>query len=67
MHWLEKERDPKKPFFLYLSHKAVHSDPLPPPRYQHQYDNTEFKIPARSQLGQVSPSGIWIPFHLALQ
>jgi arylsulfatase A-like enzyme len=46
IQWLEKERDPKKPFFLYLSHKAVHSDPLPPPRYQHQYDNTEFKIPA---------------------
>jgi arylsulfatase A-like enzyme len=44
--WLERERDPKKPFFLYLSHKAVHSDPLPPPRYLHQYDNTVFKIPA---------------------
>jgi len=46
MHWLEKERDPKKPFFLYLSHKAVHSDPLPPPRYLHQYDNIVFKLPA---------------------
>lgn len=46
--WLEKERDSKKPFFLYLSHKAVHSDPLPPPRYAHQYDNTVFKLPASS-------------------
>jgi arylsulfatase A-like enzyme len=46
MTWLQKERDPKKPFFLYLSHKAVHSDPLPPPRYAHQYDNTAFKLPA---------------------
>lgn len=46
MTWLEKERDPKKPFFLYLSHKAVHSDPLPPPRYLHQYDNVTFKLPA---------------------
>jgi arylsulfatase A-like enzyme len=46
MDWLEKERDPKKPFFLYLSHKAVHADPLPPPRYEHQYDNTKFAIPA---------------------
>lgn len=44
--WLSKERDPKKPFFLYLSHKAVHSDPLPPPRYAHQYDNFQFKLPA---------------------
>ncbi|ASY44391.1 MAG: sulfatase [Pseudomonadota bacterium] len=46
MNWLEKERDKSKPFFLYLSHKAVHSDPLPPPRYRHLYDRTDFKIPA---------------------
>lgn len=46
MNWLEKERDPKKPFFLYLSHKAVHSDPLPPPRYAHQYDKVNFPLPA---------------------
>jgi len=46
MNWLEKERDPNKPFFLYLSHKAVHSDPLPPPRHAHQYDGTVFRLPA---------------------
>jgi arylsulfatase A-like enzyme len=46
LNWLQKERDPKKPFFLYLSHKAVHSDPLPPPRYLHQYDNVKFTLPA---------------------
>lgn len=46
MTWLQEERDPAKPFFLYLSHKAVHSDPLPPPRYAGQYDNVKFKIPA---------------------
>ena len=45
MTWLQQERDPDKPFFLYLSHKAVHSDPLPPPRYAHQYDNAEFSLP----------------------
>jgi len=45
MSWLEKERDPNKPFFLYLSHKAVHSDPLPPPRYAHQYDGVNFRLP----------------------
>nr|AGU10870.1 Sulfatase [uncultured organism] len=43
--WLEKQRDPTKPFFLYLSHKAVHSDPLPPPRYAHQYDGVNFRLP----------------------
>jgi arylsulfatase A-like enzyme len=46
MDWLQKGRDPRKPFFLYLSHKAVHSDPLPAPRHAHQYDTTTFRIPA---------------------
>jgi len=45
MEWLRKERDPQKPFFLYLGHKAVHSDPLPAPRHAHQYDSTAFRIP----------------------
>jgi arylsulfatase A-like enzyme len=46
LDWLQKERDPSKPFFLYLSHKAVHSDPLPAPRHAGQYDDFEFRIPA---------------------
>ncbi|WP_430443688.1 sulfatase family protein [Sphingorhabdus contaminans] len=46
VNWLEKERDPAKPFFLYLSHKAVHSDPLPPPRYANQYAHETFPLPA---------------------
>jgi len=46
MEWLESERDPGKPFFLYLSHKAVHTDPQPAPRHAHQYDETDFRIPA---------------------
>lgn len=46
LNWLEKGRDPKKPFFLYLSHKAVHSDPLPAPRHVSQYENATFSLPA---------------------
>ena len=46
MDWLRKQRDPARPFFLYLSHKAVHSDPLPAPRHAHQYDQVPFRIPA---------------------
>lgn len=46
MEWLEKERDVSKPFFLYLSHKAVHSDPLPPERYKSQYNDLTIKLPA---------------------
>jgi arylsulfatase A-like enzyme len=46
MQWLDQERDPNRPFFLYLSHKAVHSDPLPAQRHAHQYDGFDFKLPA---------------------
>jgi arylsulfatase A-like enzyme len=45
MHWLEQERDPAKPFFLYLSHKAVHNFPKPPARYKGQYKDATFKLP----------------------
>lgn len=45
MDWLEQERDQSKPFFLYLSHKAVHSDPLPPPRHEKQYVDVTFNLP----------------------
>ena len=37
MDWLE-HRDPNKPFFLYMSHKAVHGPCIPAERYAHQYD-----------------------------
>lgn len=44
--WLEKGRDKSKPFFLYLSHKAVHSDPEPPERYKDQYADLDIHLPA---------------------
>ena len=46
LDWLETGREPDKPFFLYLSHKAVHSDPLPAARHEGQYDDVTFDIPA---------------------
>lgn len=45
LDWLRNGRDQSKPFFLYLSHKAVHSEAIPPDRYKNQYANTEFKLP----------------------
>jgi len=45
INWLEQERDPSRPFFLYLSHKAVHSDPLPAQRHAGMYAETEFALP----------------------
>jgi arylsulfatase A-like enzyme len=46
MQWLERGRDRDKPFFLYLSHKAVHSDAKPPARYADQYADLDIKLPA---------------------
>jgi len=46
MNWLEHGRDSSKPFFLYLSHKAVHSEAKPPERYAKQYANLDIKLPA---------------------
>ena len=45
MDWLEKGRDKSKPFFLYLSHKAVHSDAMPPDRYKEQYRDLPIRLP----------------------
>jgi len=62
VQWLQKERDPNKPFFLYLSHKAVHTDPLPAPRHAHQYDNTVFRLPASAANTQKNYRGkpLWV-------
>jgi arylsulfatase A-like enzyme len=46
MNWLEHGRDASKPFFLYLSHKAVHSEAKPPARYAHQYADLPIPLPA---------------------
>lgn len=44
LNWLN-HRDSKKPFFLYLSHKAVHSDFVPADRYRGRYKDKPFIPP----------------------
>jgi len=41
--WLSR-RDDQKPFFLYLSHKAVHADFVPADRHRGRYDNHPLPI-----------------------
>ena len=48
IRWLES-RDDHQPFFLYLSHKAVHSDPLPAERHRGQYDDVDFNLPRSAE------------------
>jgi N-acetylglucosamine-6-sulfatase len=42
--WL-KQRPPDRPFFLYLSHKAVHSDFVPADRHKGRYRDKPFVAP----------------------
>ena len=44
MDWLEN-RDKEKPFFLYLSHKAVHADFMPAKRHKGKYKNEPIELP----------------------
>ena len=43
--WL-KSRDKSKPFFLYLSHKAVHSPVTPAKRHAGMYENQKYPLPS---------------------
>lgn len=41
--WLE-DRDQEKPFFLYVSHKAVHADFVPADRHRGRYEDEDLPI-----------------------
>ena len=43
--FLEQQRDSDKPFFLYLSHKAVHAGFTPEERYEGKFAKKPFKRP----------------------
>lgn len=44
VNWL-KGRDKRKPFFLYLSHKAVHSPLAPSKRHRGRYQHQPYSLP----------------------
>lgn len=50
IRFLEQQRDQEKPFFLYLSHKAVHGPFTPEPKYEGTLATTPFELPASSRL-----------------
>lgn len=45
LNWLEKERDPKKPFLLMYLHKAPHRSWLPAQRHYKKFTQKEFALP----------------------
>jgi len=44
LDWLDT-RDGKRPFFLYLSHKAVHAEFQPAKRHENLYSDIEIEVP----------------------
>lgn len=44
LDWLRRQKK-DQPYFLYLSHKAVHADFVPPPKYKDKYKDKEFVYP----------------------
>jgi N-acetylglucosamine-6-sulfatase len=60
IEWLSKQ-DKQKPFFLYLSHKAVHAEFQPAQRHKGMYANTPIKYPPSMYLTKTDSSTIFGP------
>ena len=62
--FLEEQRDRDQPFFLYLSHKAVHANFQPEAKYDQKFSSKPFQRPAGEELVQGNtqnlPAGCWI-------
>jgi N-acetylglucosamine-6-sulfatase len=80
IQWLSQQQPAQKPFFLYLSHKAVHANFTPAPRHEGRFQDKPFRrpetqAPAAKQTG-TSPRwlrdqrnswhGVDFPYHSAL-
>ena len=62
LDWLEEGRDAGRPFFAYLSHKAVHSMALPATRHADQYAGIDFEIPISAAASPENDAGkpLWV-------
>lgn len=53
--FLEQQTDQDKPFFLYLSHKAVHGPFTPEPKYKGTLAKSPFELPASNEKTTFTP------------
>ncbi|CAN5196085.1 sulfatase [soil metagenome] len=49
IEWMKEQDSSEKPFLLYLSHKAVHANFTPPPRYEGRYTDSPWERPATQE------------------
>lgn len=79
IEWMKQQKPKEKPFFLYLSHKAVHADFTPAARHEGQLANLPFKRPATEAKQDAASNrprwledqrnswhGVDFPYHSAL-
>lgn len=57
--WLNQTRR-NRPFFLYLSHKAVHADFVPAERHQSRYKNRKFTRPKSMKPDDLKDAPMWV-------
>jgi N-acetylglucosamine-6-sulfatase len=57
--WLD-ERDEGRPFFLYLSHKAVHEEFSPAARHQTRYDGVAVESPVTQSVAANRDKPMWV-------
>ena len=50
IEFLEQQKGAEEPFFLYLSHKAVHDPFTPEPKYKDSLKDHPYEFPASSEL-----------------
>jgi len=62
LDWLQNRPDAERPFFLYLSHKAVHSDFVPADRHRGRYQENFWQSPETYQMTEVNRAGkpMWV-------
>lgn len=58
LDWMKKQ-DKRKPFFVYLSHKAVHAEFEPAQRHRGHYKDMPIQYPASMYLTKTDSSKIW--------
>ncbi|MDA8746364.1 sulfatase [Rubripirellula amarantea] len=59
--WLDEQKSSEKPFFLYLSHKAVHSNFTPAERHEGKYENEDLSfLPRGDELSAENNTPRWV-------
>jgi N-acetylglucosamine-6-sulfatase len=61
VEWLRQQKDAEKPFFLYLSHKAVHANFTPAKRHQDRYKDADLSfLPRGKEITAAKDAPRWV-------